>query len=71
MDVAERYLITSFNETKHRVIETNDTSITIEYYEGMNVSVHSINECHMASSTFMSKLIQMCEASKYSQFKSV
>ena len=64
MDVAERYLITS---TNHSVIETNDTSITIEYYEGMNVSVHSINECHMESSTFVSKLIQMREASKYSQ----
>ena len=66
VDGAERYLITSFNAngTDYSIIDTNDTSITIEYYEGMNVTVHSINECHMKS-TLMSKLIQMSEASKY------
>ena len=64
MDVAERYLITSFNGTDRSIFETNDTSITIEYYEGMNVTLHSINECHMKSSSFMSKNIQICDASK-------
>lgn len=62
--VAEYYLITSsLNETDHSVIQTNDTSITIEYHEGMIVSVHSINGCHdMESSAFISKHVIASEA---------
>ena len=65
---ADYYLVTSYlpeqNESIHKVFQTNDTSLTVLYHEGMVVTVHSVNECRMKSSNCTSTTINMSEASK-------
>ena len=70
VDVAEYYQVTSYlseqNESSHdyHKFQTNDTSLIILYHEGMTVTVHSVNECHMKSSNYTTTTIQMSKASK-------
>ena len=52
------------NESTHQVFQTNDTSLTILYQEGMNVTIHSVNECNMKSSNYTHVEINKSEASK-------
>ena len=70
VDAAKYYLVASYlqeqNESsrRYKFFQTNDTSLTVLYHEGMTVTIHSVNECHMKSSNYTSTAIHMSEASK-------
>ena len=70
VDAAKYYLVASYlpeqNESSRQcqLFQTNDTSLIVLYHEGMIVTVHSVNECHMKSSNYTSTTIHMSEASK-------
>ena len=62
---AMHYLISLQSDgSTYKIIETNDTSVTIDYLEGMNVGVQSVNNCHMESSK-STLTPKKADASKY------
>lgn len=77
VDAAEYYLVTSYlpeqnkSSRQYQTFQTNDTSHTVLYHEGMVVTVHSVNECHMKSFNCTSKTIQMSKASKSMNYFSI
>ena len=62
VESAEYYLI-SLMGVSYEVVTTNATSFLVsDYYEGMNVTVYSMNECNMKSSIFISRQIKVADA---------